>query len=67
MALQVHRATVRVSWTLNLSGERPVRWKKWEPSQKGWWEKKKSEWGGRSTDHSYCSQPCNIRVTGRLP
>lgn len=36
VALQVQRATVRVSWALNLSGDRPVRWKKWEPSQKGW-------------------------------
>lgn len=35
VALQVQRATVRVSSALNLSGDRPVRWKKWEPSQKG--------------------------------
>lgn len=35
VALQVQRATTRVSWALNLSGDRPVRWKKWEPSQKG--------------------------------
>ena len=32
---QVQSATVRVSCALNLSGDRPVSWKKWEPSQKG--------------------------------
>lgn len=32
---------MRVSWALNLSGDRPVRLKKWEPSQKGWRERKK--------------------------
>lgn len=43
MALQVQSATVRVSWALNLRGDRPVRWKKWEPSQKGWWGKDGSQ------------------------
>lgn len=32
---QVQSATMRVSCALNLSGDRPMSWKKWEPSQKG--------------------------------